>query len=280
MNAELNRRLYGQHLVLKTVVPAIRKHLVNKSPPKALVLSFHGWTGGGKNYVSRMIAESLFKEGTTSKYYHLFISTLHFPHKELTPLYKDQIQQWIKGNVSQCPHQLFIFDEIDKMSAGLIDAIQPFIDFHDHVDNINYRHTIFLFLSNTGGDLITRQMIKSWKNGQSRQDVALKDMEILLQNLAFNNKEETGLWHSSLLEKNLINALIPFLPLEKVHVKNCARDYLLSKSHPNLASDENFLAKVVDQLIYQPKNIELYSTSGCKRVAQFCDLLIYNHDNP
>ncbi|CAD5120283.1 DgyrCDS8859 [Dimorphilus gyrociliatus] len=279
LTKSLEESLYGQHLVLKTVVPALKRHLTNKNPPKALVLSFHGWTGGGKNYVSRKIAESLFKKGTASKYYHLFVATLHFPHKEMNSIYKDNIQQWIKGNVSECPHQLFIFDEVDKMSAGLIDAIQPFIDFHDNVENIDYRHSIFLFLSNTGGDMINRQMVKMWRNGLTRDDIQLKDMESLIQNLAFNNKDGTGLWHSSLVERNLITALIPFLPLEKHHVKKCARDYLLSRSHTKIAYDDDFLNQIANQMTYQPKDSQLYSTSGCKRVAQHCDLLIYNHSN-
>jgi hypothetical protein len=33
--------------------------------------------------------------------------------------------------VSECPQSLFIFDEIDKMPEGVIDAIKPFIDFHE-----------------------------------------------------------------------------------------------------------------------------------------------------
>jgi hypothetical protein len=35
--------------------------LTPSGPRKALVLSFHGWTGGGKNYVAQFVAESLFK---------------------------------------------------------------------------------------------------------------------------------------------------------------------------------------------------------------------------
>ena len=36
--------------------------ILNRTGPrKALVLSFHGWTGGGKNYVAQFVAETLFK---------------------------------------------------------------------------------------------------------------------------------------------------------------------------------------------------------------------------
>jgi hypothetical protein len=53
------------------------------------------------------------------------------------------LQDWIRGNVSECPQSLFIFDEIDKMGEGLIDAIKPFIDFHE-VRQV-YQNTLYAF---------------------------------------------------------------------------------------------------------------------------------------
>ena len=45
------------------------------------MMSFHGWTGSGKNFVTKFVAESLFEKGLASKFVHLFVSTLHFPGK-------------------------------------------------------------------------------------------------------------------------------------------------------------------------------------------------------
>ena len=47
-------------------------------PEKPLVFSFHGWTGSGKNYMAKFIAEALFDRGLSSKYVHFLSSTLHF----------------------------------------------------------------------------------------------------------------------------------------------------------------------------------------------------------
>ena len=55
----LRRRVFGQHLVTETVLKAIVGHLNNKSPRKALALSFNGWTGSGKNFVSKIL-QSIF----------------------------------------------------------------------------------------------------------------------------------------------------------------------------------------------------------------------------
>ena len=52
--SELTRaHLFGQPLVTQVVTRTLRSHIRKSSPSKALVLSFHGWTGGGKNYVAK-----------------------------------------------------------------------------------------------------------------------------------------------------------------------------------------------------------------------------------
>jgi hypothetical protein len=47
-----NNEVHGQHLVKDTISKLIRQHLNDPNPKKALVLSFHGRTGGGKSFVS------------------------------------------------------------------------------------------------------------------------------------------------------------------------------------------------------------------------------------
>ena len=265
----LQNRLHGQHLVINTAVKAIKGHVYNSNPQKALVLSFHGWTGGGKNFVSKIIAEHLFTKGMESKFVHLYVSTLHFPHESRLETYKDQLREWIKGNVSLCGKAMFIFDEMDKMPGGLIDTIKPYIDHYPEINGVDYRKSIFIFLSNTGGNDITRKTLEHWEAGRAREEIGLKDMEEVINLGAFN--EKGGLWHSSLVEKNLISAFVPFLPLERRHVKLCVRDDLVSKGQ---VVTEEILRKVADELLYFPSNNKLFSKSGCKRVSQKVYLVI------
>jgi pantothenate kinase-related protein Tda10 len=84
----LEAQLYGQHLVIETTVRSIKAHFENENPKKALVLSFHGWTGGGKNYVASIIAQNLFKKGMKSHFVHLMVGTMHFAHKDEVEIYK------------------------------------------------------------------------------------------------------------------------------------------------------------------------------------------------
>ena len=72
--------LHGQHLVNRPVVGAIQSHLAEPDPTKALVLSFHGPPGVGKNFVSNIIADSLFEGKRGSEYVHVIIGPHHFPH--------------------------------------------------------------------------------------------------------------------------------------------------------------------------------------------------------
>jgi len=85
---DLSTLLHGQHLVKDTVIRSIHGHLRNPDPPKALVLSFHGWTGCGKNFVSKIIANNLFRLGMNSSFVHLYVSSYHFPHAVSVELYK------------------------------------------------------------------------------------------------------------------------------------------------------------------------------------------------
>jgi len=41
---------------------------------------------------------------------------------------------------------MFIFDEVDKMPDGVLDAIKPYLDHHHDVHGVDYRRAIFIFL--------------------------------------------------------------------------------------------------------------------------------------
>jgi hypothetical protein len=80
-----------------------------------------------------------------------------------------------------------------------------------------------------------------------------------------------GLWHSTLLEKNLVSALIPFLPMERQHVKRCIEDDLRNKKKE---VTEKIVNRVADMLQYYPDDTKLFAKSGCKPVSQKVDLAL------
>lgn len=268
MSTAFNSILHGQPLVKQIVIPSLNGHFKNKDPKKALVLSFHGWAGTGKNFVSRLIAENLYLKGMKSNYVHLFISTKHFPFSNKVDEYKRELQKKIENAVKSCEIPLFIFDEMDKMPPGLIDTLKPYIDYYDDVDGVNYNKAIYIFLSNAGGKEINRLTLQFWKDGINRDDITIKDMENIIVKGVFN--EEGGLYKSEIMERHLIDAYVPFLPLEKSHIKLCVEDDLKSKG---FQLDTDTIDQVADQLDYTPEDLKIFSISGCKKIGQKVDVI-------
>jgi ATP-dependent Clp protease ATP-binding subunit ClpA len=186
--------------------------------------------------------------------------------------------------VTVCQRSLFIFDEIDKLPPGVIDAIKPFLDFHEVVDEVDYRKSIFIFLSNTGGKEITKYTYRHWESGAQRLDLSYEDLEEGLNLAAFN--ELGGLQNADLIQKSLIDMAVPFLPLEKSHVKLCIRRELdKRKSEEKRRRDgkeekvyeswisytDEDISNMADKLSYWPKETNIFSVNGCKKIASVVD---------
>jgi len=52
----------------------------------------------------------------------------------------------IERAVKECPHSLFIIDEMDKMPPGVIDSLKPYLDFYEQLGGVDYRKATFFFL--------------------------------------------------------------------------------------------------------------------------------------
>ncbi|XP_029371649.1 torsin-1A-like isoform X2 [Echeneis naucrates] len=267
LEEDLNRNVFGQHIASRIILKAVSGFMNNPNPKKPLVLSLHGWTGTGKNLISQLIAENIYKEGMGSNFVHVFTSTLHFPHPSQYLTYKSQLQQWIKGNVTNCEQSMFIFDEMDKMHPGLIDSIKPFLDYYDKVDGVSYRKAIFIFLSNAGGDGIAQRALEFWKEGRNREEIELKDLETHLALSVFNNNQ-SGFYRTSLIDKNLVDFFVPFLPLEYRHVVQCAMAEMRERQ---LATNKDVADKVAKELVYFPKSERVFSVKGCKTISSKLD---------
>jgi hypothetical protein len=100
--------------------------------------------------------------------------------------------------------------------------------------------------SNTGGTGITKLTHDFYLEGKERTDLTIKDLEPLISSGAFNQRG--GLHKSDIIEKNLIDAFVPFLPLEKKHIERCIIDYLkqsCNKSNPTLDPGTEFIKRVI-----------------------------------
>ncbi|TSN76567.1 Calreticulin [Bagarius yarrelli] len=237
LERDLQLKLHGQHLAQSVVLKAIQGFINNPESNKPLTLSFHGWSGTGKNFVARLVADNLYRDGVKSECVRLFIAPFHFPHARLVDVYKGQLREAIRDMVLRCPQTLFIFDEAEKLHPGLIDAIKPYMDHYDNVDGVSYRRAIFLFLSNIGGAAINDVALDFWHSGQNREDIG-------------------GFAQSELMSGHLIDFFVPFLPLEYRHVKLCAQDAFVIRG---VEPDETTLDEVAKAMLYVPKEEKLFS---------------------
>ncbi|XP_066048245.1 torsin-3A [Chamaea fasciata] len=261
LEADLSEQLHGQHLAKAVVLRAVRGFLQSPRPHKALVLSLHGWSGTGKNFVARMVASHLYRDGLKSDCVRVFVSLLHFPHHNYVDSYKAQLHRQISETLQRCRQALLIFDEAEKLHSSLLDAIRPFMAQQDSEDQ---QRSIFLFLSNLGGNTINEVALDFWRAGRAREEIPL---ELLEQRLRQELQEaaENSYAHSHLLRENLIDFVVPFLPLEYHHVKLCARDAFLARGIPYT---EATLDEVAQMMVFVPKEEKLFSAQGCKSVPQ------------
>ncbi|OXB53560.1 hypothetical protein ASZ78_001408 [Callipepla squamata] len=243
LELDLHRQLHGQHLAKETIIRALRGFLRSPQPQKALVLSFHGWSGTGKNFVARMVAAHLYRDGLKSECV--------------------QLEKQISETVQLCRQSLFIFDEAEKLHVGLLDAVKPFVARSDRGQRGN-RRSIFLFLSNIGGNAINEVALDFWRAGRAREEIP---MELLEQQLRLEMLQlaENGYARSHLLEEDLVDFFVPFLPLEYHHVKLCVRDAFLARGLPYTEATHEEVARM---MVFVPKEEKLFSAQGCKSVSQ------------
>ncbi|XP_072020423.1 torsin-1A-like [Amphiura filiformis] len=206
-----------------------------------------------------------------SQYVHLKIPTRDYPHEGQSRNYKEALQNEIHSSVSECARQLFIFDEIENFPVGFLDAIKPYIDYHDKVHGIDFRKSIFLFLSNVGGREITQILMDS---NSSRNSLRINDFEKVIEKAAFN-KKGNGFHQSRLMDSHLIGHYIPFLPLEREHVELCIEEEGIKMGLPPLS--EEMMYKVVENIEFWPEDTQRFAVKGCKNARDKLKLYAYQH---
>ncbi|RNA12153.1 Torsin [Brachionus plicatilis] len=278
----LNDKLYGQPLVKNTLLSSIKGHLELKNPSKALVLSFHGSAGVGKTFVSQILAESLFLKGTKSSFFKFFIATKDFALNQKIDEYKERLKKEIEETVQKCEYSLFVFDETDKIPIALLDTIKAYIDFNQELEGIDFRKSIFIFLSNIASKKIADLTLELDSRNLPRNKFELKSFQQTIIKDAYFNKgaEDKGMFHASIIDSWLIDYFVPFLPLERIHVKKCVENELMKFNFQDKNYFKNKIQEDIDEIAnemtYEPNGLSKFSSSGCKRVPNLVRNLVIN----
>ncbi|XP_065674107.1 torsin-1A-like [Hydra vulgaris] len=259
LEQNLNANVFGQEYAIKRIVKIVNSTIKERETP--LVMSFHGPTGTGKSYVSKIVANALFKNGTESKFVHFIYSQINYAGctPELLPKIKTDLLDFIKSKIILCERSLFIFDEFESMPEGLADVMTSILDHNEKVGNQDYRKSIFIFLSNIGDDMIINRLVNHYKNKNTRETIPLTDIENSIPNIAAQSPG--GFKNSKIISKSSISLYVPFLPLERKHVQQCAKKELEKRK---IEANSNNLNIVANEMIYD--QYKYYSTQGCKLI--------------
>lgn len=74
LQKDMNKHFFGQHIASNIILSALKGNTNrSKNNKKPLVMSFHGWTGCGKNFVVDLIATHIFSTEKVKKLrYHIY----------------------------------------------------------------------------------------------------------------------------------------------------------------------------------------------------------------
>lgn len=86
----MKKSFFGQHIASKIVISALAGNLRrNRNNKKPLVMSFHGSTGSGKNFLSDLIAKHMFNSKKVKDIrYHVIHGRSKFPEQLKINYYK------------------------------------------------------------------------------------------------------------------------------------------------------------------------------------------------
>lgn len=248
---ELQHRVHGQHIAVNTVIKMLEE-FTNASDKRLLLMSFHGWTGIGKNFVSHIIAEHLPLTNV-----HKFIVPLHFAHDTNSSALL--LSDWVLSNTSfpSCGLHLFIVDEIDKAHDSLVHSLCGSLSELSSRSDASCR-AIFLLLTNDGATEINTAVAHALMNGGSREDLQLAELV----------PRPGSQWYTKLVSAKLIDQAVPFLPLQRQHVAQCIEAELRLRQVPET---QQLIDDVLNTLSYFPADNPLFSSSGCRRITHLVD---------
>lgn len=263
LSHSLRDNLFGQHLVQDSVVKLIKGHLTNRKPQKPLVLSFHGWTGTGKTWVSKLIADSLYKEGMDSK----FVKFIHVPKwfrdSAKTREQTEKLHHTIESTLARCKYALFIFDDMHVMNPRVLDELIFYMNYPPPMDGLDLTKAIYLLLGNSGATKINDFTIQQFRDGRDRNSIRMNEMHNFISDKIYS--EKGAFQDAEIVSRQVIDASIPFLPLERIHVKSCIERAIKERGK---VATESLVEKVMEEIRFVPEDLDRFAEFGCKRIDQ------------
>ncbi|XP_073941305.1 torsin-1B-like [Choristoneura fumiferana] len=186
---------------------------------------------------------------------------------------KKQVLAEVVSIVKKCPSSLIIFDEIHDMCPSILEVVKPMLDHHHAIDGVDFRDSIFIFISNIGGGEIASTLLDLYAQGVRRNNVEFHNFEPIIRKTAYYTG---GFKKSSTIANHLIDHYIPFLPLEQQHVEQCARAEL--RAHGVFDPSEAMMADAMTVITYGPTEEQpIFANNGCKRFTKHIPYIVQKY---
>ena len=265
----LKSDLFGQFIVQKSVPILVEAHLNNRSPHKPLVLSFHGSPGTGKTWVSKLLAQNLYAKGYNSKFVQSIAVPLLFRDTIQTQEQIEGLHRTIKSSLIRCPQTLFIFEDVNAMNSMVLDSLLPFVEAAPSREGVEFRKAIYILICNTAAPRITDYLTEKFILGRDRRSITREEMQRVISDKIFI--EAGAFKNSEFVSREVVDAYIPFLPLEKNHVKKCI---LRAIEQRDYEPDLSMVLGILDDIVWISNGVEMFAESGCKRIEQIISMYL------
>ena len=144
----------------------------------------------------------------------------------------------------------------------LFSVMTSMLDEQTKYKGTSFVKAIFIFISNDGGDDISKVLKNLEDKGTQRDKTKQTHFQALIEEGAYYKKG--GFQNSRTIENAVIDYFIPFLPLEEKHVRQCIRAEFKENGH-NQVSEES-VDNVMDYIPFDAK--KKFAKSGCKQITK------------
>lgn len=243
LESSLQERLVGQELATQQLLSLVCDHVAQARPTKPLVLSLHGPPGVGKSLFHSLLADALYNFTGLGKSceagslscpgYRVVFGTDFFEEDRARAT--SLLRTSIRTQLLRHPETLLVVEEFDKADCDSRAILRQVID-TGMVGNVSARRSIIVLESNTG----SRHMVKLLQRAGSRDaltpEAAQRSLKDVTYNASLRQQCESPVDTQKLL--SLVDAFVPFLPLERRHVRSALAGLLRDRRAAGVQSRE------------------------------------------
>ncbi|XP_007475497.3 torsin-4A [Monodelphis domestica] len=254
----LQRGVFGQKAATDSIMELLRDYLATHIHSQPLVISLNGPSGVGKSHVGRLLAKH-FRSVMEGDFVFQYYVMHHCPDRQEGFTCRQDLSERITDMVTRAEVEekipVFILDEVEFMSPGLLDTLHGFLQPRQSNEFLN---AIYVLISSIGGSEITRfvlQNVSSELNPRCRSEELGHTVHTLLVG-------SHPLWETA--------QVVPFVLLEKWDIMNCFLDEMVGEGfYPN----QSHIESLAGQLSYYHTKGGEFAVTGCKQVVAKVNLL-------